>query len=128
MLEAAYNDAAGVSAAFTRNLFMRMNRELGCGIDVDKVEHQAHYNEDLQRIEIHACFTTGQTIHLPPLNRSFQLAPGTRVRTEISRKFDLENYLPYLENFGLSVREVFTDDRHWFALILLRKNGMTPSS
>lgn len=128
LLEAAYNDAAGVTAAFTRNLFERMNRELGCCIDVSEVEHLARYNEALERIEIDALFGTEQAIHLPALNRSFLLPAGTRVRTEISRKFRLESYLPYLETFGLSACEVFTDDRYWFALLLLQKSKRTSPS
>src|SRR5213079_3555881 len=53
-LEAAYNDRAGVSAAFTRNLFARMNRELGTRLDLEAIEHVAHYNQTLDRIEIFA--------------------------------------------------------------------------
>src|SRR5439155_662164 len=50
-LEAAYNDRAGVTAAFTRNLFARMNRELGTQLDLEAIEHVAHYNDRLDRIE-----------------------------------------------------------------------------
>src|SRR6185369_1468298 len=50
-LEAAYNDAAGVTASFTRNLFARMNRELGCSIDTDFIEHVARFDPEKEQIE-----------------------------------------------------------------------------
>jgi L-histidine Nalpha-methyltransferase len=123
LLEAAYNDAAGVTAAFTRNLFARMNRELGTAIDLRAIEHQARYVAERQRIEIHARFHSEQTIHLPSLGKSFRIAAGEQIQTEISRKFRLEEISPWLSTFGLATREIFTDEREWFALALLQKTG-----
>jgi L-histidine Nalpha-methyltransferase len=121
LLEAAYNDAAGVTAAFTRNLFARMNRELGASIDLHAVEHQARYVAERQRIEIHARFTAAQEIHLRALGKTFRIAAGERIQTEISRKFRLEDIPPRLGAFGFATREIFTDERGWFALALLQK-------
>src|SRR5262249_29627470 len=87
VLEAAYNDAAGVSAAFTRNLFARMNRELGPRLDLDAIQHVAYWNESRERIDIFARFTRPAVIELPELDRSFRLAAGEMVLTEVSRKF-----------------------------------------
>lgn len=126
LLEAAYNDAAGVTAAFTRNLFARMNRELGTDIDLRAVEHEARYVADGQRIEIHARFNAAQTIHLAALKQSFAIAAGERIQTEISRKYRLEEISPWLSAFGFATREIFTDERGWFALALLQKTK-TPS-
>lgn len=125
VLEAAYNDAAGVTAAFTRNLFARMNRELGATIDVDAVEHVACYNTGLQQIEIYARFTTCQEIAIPEFSRFFSIAEGECILTEISRKFRLSELQPYLESFGFETKRVFTDDRRWYSLILLKKAGST---
>jgi L-histidine Nalpha-methyltransferase len=123
LLEAAYNDAAGVTAAFTRNLFARMNRELGTIIDLHTIEHQARYVAERQRIEIHACFHSAQTIHLASLGQSFHIAAGEQIQTEISRKFRLEEISPWLSTFGLATWEIFTDPQEWFALALLQKTG-----
>lgn len=122
VLNAAYNDAAGVTAAFTKNLFARMNRELGAGIDVDAIEHVARYNTEWQRVEIFAHFTRAQDIRLEPLHRTIHVPAGTMVMTEISRKYSLAKSKEYLRCFDLSVREVFTDDQNWFAVLLLQRD------
>jgi len=121
VLQPAYDDAAGVSASFTRNLFSRINRELGAQIDVAAIEHDAAYNEDQRQIEIHARFTRDQEIRISPLKRTFRIAAGERILTEVSRKFRLQDLLPFLAEAGLQHRQVFTDPRGWFALILLRR-------
>ncbi|MBI4502585.1 MAG: L-histidine N(alpha)-methyltransferase [Gemmatimonadetes bacterium] len=121
VLDAAYNDAAGWSAAFTRNVFARMNRELGSGIDLGTIEHEAAYREEWGRVEIFARFTQRQIIHLRPLSRSFTVEAGERVMTEISRKFDLRELATYLSTFGLQTVRAFTDATGWYAVILLRR-------
>jgi L-histidine Nalpha-methyltransferase len=121
VLNAAYNDADGHSAAFTMNLFARMNRELGAGIDLSGVRHRADYNAAWQRIEIAAEFTTDQTIAVRPLDRALPIEAGERIMTEISRKFVLGDLQEYLETFGLEVRRTFTDERGWYAVLLLER-------
>ena len=120
VIDRAYNDAAGVTAEFTRNLFARMNRELGSDIDVFAVEHVACYDSSNEQVDIHARFNKKQTIRLEPLGSSFEIAQGEMLRTEISRKYSLEKYLPYLKTLGFDAQEVFVDERRWFALILLK--------
>jgi L-histidine N-alpha-methyltransferase len=121
VLEAAYNDDAGVTAAFTRNLFARMNRELEAGVDLDAVEHVARYNPEWQRIEIFAQFTKAMEINVGPLGIRIPVEAGDRVMTEISRKFVLDRLEPYAGLFGFDVVERYTDDQEWFALLLLRR-------
>lgn len=121
LLEAAYNDAAGVTASFTRNLFARMNRELGCAIDLQSIEHVARYNPAKEQIEISARFTRRQTFTLAPLDREFTIAAGETVQTEICRKFRLDRFVDYLEQFGFETEQVFSDPQHRFGLLLLRR-------
>jgi L-histidine N-alpha-methyltransferase len=121
VLEAAYNDAAGVTAAFTRNLFVRMNRELDAGIDTGAVEHVARYNPAWQRIEIFAQFTQSMEINVGPLGVRIPVEAGDRVMTEISRKFVLDRLAPYARLFGFDVVARYTDDRDWFALLLFTR-------
>ena len=120
LLNSAYNDAAGLSARFTKNIFARMNRELGAALDLDQIDHVAAYNPEWQRVEIYACFVRAQAIRLAPLGRTIRVEAGDRVMTEISRKFVLEDLEQYLACFGLQVRRVFCDPRRWFAEVLLQ--------
>lgn len=126
LIEAAYNDAAGVTERFTRNLFGRMNRELGSSIDLDQVEHVARYNEALSRVEVHARFRKAQTIEVAPLEKSYHIDAGEMIRTEICRKFRLEEFASYLEGFGLETREIFSDPGHRFALLLVQPRADIP--
>lgn len=128
MIESAYNDAAGVTADFTRNLFARMNRELGSDIDLSAVEHVARYNPLREQVEIHARFARKQIVRVEPLGKTFNIADGEMVQTEISRKYHLEACIPHLERFGFETEEVFTDERDWFALILLRRTDSLSES
>ncbi len=121
VLEAAYNDAAGVTDQFTKNLFVRMNRELGSGIDVQQVEHVARYNAEWQRIEIFARFRQAQTVRIAPLDKEIVIGAGELIMTEISRKFVLHDLRSYLSNFGLCEVRVFTDEQEWFGVLLLRR-------
>ncbi len=123
LLEAAYNDAAGVTAAFTRNLFARMNRELDAGIDLAAVEHVATYNGAASQIEIAARFLRRQTIEIAPLGERYEIAAGEEIRTEVSRKFRVAELTRLLASFGLETLNVFTDERRWFALLLLQRAG-----
>jgi len=123
LIEAAYNDAAGITARFTRNLFARMNRELESGIDLSVVEHVANYDPGLEQVEIFARFARKQTIRVKPAERSFTINEGEMILIEISRKFRLEEFIRYAGTFGFSAEGVFTDERNWFALLLLRRHA-----
>lgn len=120
-LEAAYDDRAGVSVQFTRNLFTRMNRELGAGVDVERVEHVARYDQDLQRMEIFARFTADQVIDVAPLGARLKIRAGEMVLTEISRKFVLADVERHATAFGLDPVRSFTDDHQRFGLVLMRR-------
>ena len=123
LLEAAYNDAAGVSAAFTLNLFARMNRELDAAIQLDQLQHAATWNPSWQRIEIGARFQSDQDVYLAPLDRTIHIAAGDLVMTEISRKFILSHLIEYASCFGFRAAHVATDPKEWFAVLLLQKEG-----
>jgi L-histidine N-alpha-methyltransferase len=123
VIHAAYNDAAGWSAAFTRNVFARMNRELGSAIDLGTIAHEAAYRPDWQRVEIAARFTRRQEILLAPLGETGIIEAGERVVTEISRKFETAALQRYLHLFGFETVRVFTDRDGWYALLLLRREA-----
>lgn len=121
VLEAAYNDAAGVTAAFTLNLFARMNRELGAGLDLDHIHHHAFYNRDARQIEIYGEFSAAQQLRIGPLETSHQVEAGERIRTEVSRKFVPSELADTLRPFGLVQREVLYDPQQLFALMLFER-------
>ncbi|MEO6603215.1 MAG: ergothioneine biosynthesis protein EgtB [Polyangiaceae bacterium] len=100
-IEAAYNDAAGVTAAFTRNLFARMNRELGTCIPEAAIEHVAYYDTERERVEIFAQARQEFTIQVPALGREFRIARGERILTEVSHKFRPDAFVATLERLGL---------------------------
>jgi L-histidine N-alpha-methyltransferase len=121
LLHAAYNDAAGVTARFTRNLFARMNRELDAGLDVDRIEHVARWNDEWQRIEIFGRFRSTQRLAIRPLDVELTILEGEQVMTEVSRKFVLPRLTAYLACFGFHLVRAFTDERQWYAVLLLQK-------
>lgn len=120
-LNAAYNDAAGFSEAFTRNLFHRMNRELGASLDVKQIHHAARYNPQWRRVEIFARFEREQEIYVKPLGNSFRIGAGEHILTEVSRKFRLKQLVPYLCTFGLETLQIFSDSHERFAVLLLER-------
>jgi len=125
-LERAYNDAAGWTDRFTLNLFERMNRDLGCRIPADAVEHVSYYNDRLDRIEIFARFTREVLLEIPSLERSFRLAAGEMVLTEISRKFRISDVAANMNRYGFSLARAETDPDDLFAVLLFRRRRRAP--
>jgi L-histidine N-alpha-methyltransferase len=125
VVEAAYNDAAGVTARFTNNYFARINRELGAALDLSQIGHHAVWNPVLERIEIYARFHTHQQLHVEPLDQTFEIGSGERIMIEISRKYRLSKLQRELAAFGFDLKRVFTDEKKWFALLLLERTDDT---
>lgn len=123
VLEAAYNDAAGVTARFTKNLFARMNGELGTGFDLDGIEHIAEWNPEGSSIDICAHVSKDQRIKIPASDTYITIPAGTRIMTETSRKFAIPKVTADLARHGFTLRSAFTDDHDWFALLLLEHTG-----
>lgn len=119
VLEAAYNDAAGITARFTTNLVARMNRELGTAIPLEAVRHEALYDAELQRIEIYSRFD--RDLELSVGGKTLAIAAGERILQEVSRKFEVDGFARVARTAGLVVEGVYTDARGWFADVLLRR-------
>ncbi len=118
-LEAAYNDLAGWTGKFTKNLFVRMNRELGSGIPLVAVEHVAVYAEGRERVEIYAEFDRAVEIGLGPGAGSIHVAAGGRIMIEISRKFRVDDVAATAARFGMTLARTLTDAERRFAVLLL---------
>lgn len=120
-LEAAYDDAEGVTAAFNRNVLQVVNEVAGGDFDPDAFEHRAPWIEDEHRIEMHLVARRPQTVRFETLDVELDLDAGDRIRTEISTKFDRPRVEALLSSAGFELLEWFTDADETFALSLARR-------
>jgi L-histidine N-alpha-methyltransferase len=117
-LEAAYDDAAGVTAEFNRNVLRVINRELGADFDVDSFEHVAFFDERHERIEMWLRASSAQHVAIAQLDLQIDVAADETIRTEISCKFRREVVEAELAAAGLELRHWWTDTDGDFALSL----------
>jgi len=120
VLEAAYNDRAGVTAAFNLNVLARINRELGGDFALDRFRHRAFYNAQEGRIEMHLVSTHNQTVRVGDVPISF--TEGESILTEHSYKFSKENMADIASRGGFRVERVWTDPESLFSVQLLRSS------
>jgi L-histidine N-alpha-methyltransferase len=123
VLESAYNDAAGVTAEFNKNILSVMNETLGADFDSNGFEHLAFFNHDEARIEMHLSASHKMEVMLRDLGLSFTLEEGETIRTEICRKFDRTSAEAMVRSAGLHIAEWYTDSDEAFALALLEKRS-----
>lgn len=117
VLERAYNDASGITAAFNLNLLRRMRRELGAEIDRDGFEHRAFYNEPAGRIEMHLRSRAPQAIRID--GHSFRFRAGETLHTENSYKYAPAGFSALAERAGFTPAEVWLDDDALFSVHVL---------
>lgn len=118
LLEAAYNDRQGVTAAFNLNMLRHLNWRFDGNFDLQAFEHWAFYNETQHQIEMHLRSLHAQIIDLRALNLSVEFAAGETIHTEISRKFNLQALQHELAQRGLKPVQVWSDANEWFGLLL----------
>lgn len=114
VLHAAYNDAAGVTAAFNRNLLMHANRTLGSDFDPELYAHYAFYNPPQQRIEMH--LISRRRHHVTVAGRRFELAAGESIHTENSCKYTLEGFAAMAQACGFTPRAAWCDAARLFSV------------
>jgi L-histidine N-alpha-methyltransferase len=117
VIEAAYNDRLGVTAAFNRNMLLVLNAELGADFDPSAFAHRAFFNEGAGRIEMHLVATSDQRVHVPSLGATM-IPRGASIRTEISNKYTRDRLAALLTDAGLDIRVWDTDDAGGYALLL----------
>lgn len=115
VLEAAYNDSAGVTAAFNCNVLAHLNRLIGSDFEPTQWQHHAFFNAQESRIEMHLLARQALTVHWPGGTRRF--APGERIHTENSYKYPLDEFVAMLGVAGFSKTTCWTDAQRWFALV-----------
>ncbi len=119
VLHAAYDDAAGVTAAFNRNLLTRINRELGADFDVSSFEHRVRYEASPSRMVLELVSTREQTVAVAGTEVRF--AAGEPIRTEYSHKPSRSDVDALAADAGLTVERCWMDDRSWFGVFLLER-------
>jgi L-histidine Nalpha-methyltransferase len=117
-LEAAYNDSAGVTAAFNKNVLQVLNRELGANFDPAAFAHRAFWDELNSWVDIRLRSLARQTVTVPSLGMEVEFAEGEEMRTEISSKFTRDQLEAVYREVGLEIVEWWTDPEDLFALSL----------
>jgi L-histidine N-alpha-methyltransferase len=115
-IEAAYNDRAGVTAEFNRNLLHVINRELDANFTPDNFEHVAFFDRRHEWIEMRLRARRGCSVMVADLGLRVEFAPGEELRTEISAKFTRRGISADLEAAGLALSDWYADDQELFAL------------
>jgi L-histidine N-alpha-methyltransferase len=119
ILDAAYNDSRGVTAAFNLNILGRINRELGADFPLDRFRHHAYYNSEYHRIEMHLVALSPMTVTIPEIGE-VRFEEGETVRTELSYKYDRDTLAGILSDAGMRLDSWMPDDGNVFALALTR--------
>ena len=114
VLESAYNDSAGVTAQFNKNLLARINRELSANFDLKHWSHHAIYNSTEGRIEIYLISDNEQAVHIG--GREFQFRAGEEILTEYSYKHTIAGFIELARDAGFQFSQVWTDEARWFGV------------
>jgi dimethylhistidine N-methyltransferase len=118
VLRLAYDDPLGVTAAFNRNLLVRLNRELGTDFDLQRFEHQMRWNSGASRVEMHLVATRAQTIRVPAAGAVIAFQPGESIWTESSYKYEPAQLVQMLRTSRFETRAQWIDAPDGFALTL----------
>jgi L-histidine N-alpha-methyltransferase len=127
-LEAAYNDAAGVTGEFNRNILHVVNREVGADFRPEAFRHVAFFNRLASRIEMHLVTDAAQAVRLGRLGLTIHLAPGESIWTESSYKFTRDGTRAMLEETGLGLVDWHADAGERFALALATPLAPAPGA
>jgi uncharacterized SAM-dependent methyltransferase len=115
----AYDDPLGVTAAFNKNLLVRINRELGGNFDLAAFDHRAVWNAQEQRVEMHLVSREQQIVHIAAAGPGIPFARGERIWTESSYKYSEEAITALASSAGFSTAAQWVDQDARFALTLL---------
>ncbi len=118
ILEAAYNDSQGITAAFNLNMLNHLNWRFQGNFEPNLFKHWAFFNQENSQIEMHLQCQQDCTVSLKALDLTVNFSEGETIHTEISRKFNLEKMRQYLAKQGLQPLHTWTDKNDWFALLL----------
>lgn len=123
-LNAAYNDAQGVTAAFNLNLLTRINRELEGNFDLNTFAHKAFFNEAESRIEMHLLSLANQRVQVS--GQGFEFLEGELIHTENSYKYSIADFQNLARDAGFEPEQVWTDQENLFSVHCLRVISVSP--
>nr|WP_324616368.1 L-histidine N(alpha)-methyltransferase [Lusitaniella coriacea] len=118
ILEPAYNDSQGVTAAFNRNMLSHLNWRFGGNFDPDLFDYEGRYNPEKSQMEMYLTARQSHQVRLEKLDLTVEFSPGEAILTEISRKFNVDRMENYLRDRGLSLIQTWHDPQKWFGLLL----------
>jgi dimethylhistidine N-methyltransferase len=118
LIRQAYDDAAGITAAFNYNLLHRINAEFNGNFNLEHFKHFAEYNPVTGDMKSYVMSTVVQKVYLADLQQEFSFAAWEPIHTETSHKFSLMEIKLLAKASGLQMNEVFTDEKHYFADVL----------
>ncbi len=117
IIEAAYNDAGGVTAEFNLNLLNRINTELDGSFDLSQFEHKAMYNSCHHRVEISIVSLIEQSVQIS--GRHYHFLKGEEILTEYSHKYTIDGFADFASQYGFSLHKHWTDKRGYFGVLHL---------
>ena len=120
VLEAAYNDAQGITAEFNLNVLSVLNNELGANFNSDQFTHQAIFNTEKSQIEMYLQSDIDQTIRFTAIDEELHIKHGEKILTEISRKYSFDGIKNLLQQAGLEMVDHFEPSNEYFSLVLAR--------
>lgn len=118
IVEPAYNDSAGVTAAFNLNVLRRLNAEFDADFELDNFRHRAAYCQEFGRIEMYLVSTCDQVVTID--RHTFDIAEGEAILTEFSHKYTVEGFAAMAERIGFSLEKSWTDAGEMFAVLYFR--------
>lgn len=119
VLETAYDDTQGITAAFNLNLLTRINRELDGHIDIEAFSHRAVWNADMARVEMH--LVAERDLDFTISGEKFSMKAGETIHTENSHKFTVDRFAALAASAGLNVKTHWSDERGYFTLYWLER-------
>jgi L-histidine N-alpha-methyltransferase len=121
LLEAAYNDSQGVTAAFNKNILHNLNRSFNGDFNVADFEHQAVFVAEKERVEMHLRATHETAARIADLDLRVRCRPGETIHTEVCKKFSRARAQQDFRSAGLVATRWFMDPQGWFSLVMLKK-------
>jgi L-histidine N-alpha-methyltransferase len=122
VLNAAYNDAQGITAEFNLNVLNVLNRELGANFDTDAFTHSAYFDEQKERIEMHLTSKTQQKVKIEELDKTIQFNKDESILTEISQKYTYTGIEQMLSQANFTITDHYEDEDAYFSLVLASKS------
>ncbi|MBD3370361.1 L-histidine N(alpha)-methyltransferase [Candidatus Fermentibacteria bacterium] len=119
VLESAYNDSKGITAAFNRNILDVVNRLVQTDFRPREFDHSAFFNSEVNRIEMHLVPRRNSTVHSPYLQSPLEISSGETIHTENSYKYTPDSIESFCKKCRLNVENIFMDEREWFSLVEL---------